>query len=279
MDEIFEFTLVMEAAQVYLSMNKDWSQHRYLWDSRNHNHPGLELHVILAGSCRVDVEGTTYELSRGQSILIGTGRYHRPVSVSRDLERFSISFFPEKGWLRDVLTAAVADCKVCDVSEDLLDACRNIFRECERETPFRETILRSLLTLLLGYEFRLLQVPSGTGGSTDAANYSKYTDPIDAFFESSPADTARVEDLANQLHLSRSQVNRVLKKLYGMTFREKLIRTRMDHASWLLCHTEKLVAEIACEVGYQSESQFYQRFRGCFGVTPEQYRQTHKKED
>lgn len=278
MDEIFEFTLVMGTEQVYLSMNRDWSQCRYSWDSKNHNHPGLELHVILKGSCLVDVEGKTYPVTQGQSILIGTGRYHRPISVSKDLERFSVSFFPEPGVLRAELTRASADCRICDIPAEMLDTCSSIFRECGQERLFRNTILRSLMTLLLGQEFRLLQIVGDSGGSTDAANYSKYTDAIDAFFEYSPPETARVEDLADRLHLSRSQVNRVLKKLYGMTFREKLIRTRMDHASWLLCHTEKPVSEVAAAVGYQSESRFYQRFRNCFGTTPEQYRRAHADE-
>lgn len=275
MDEIFEFTLVMGTEQVYLSMNRDWSRCRYIWDSKNHNHPGLELHVILKGSCLVDVEGKTYPVTAGQSILIGTGRYHRPISVSPDLDRFSVSFFPEQGILREELSRAAADCHICNVPGELQEICRSIFRECREENLFRNTVLRSLLTLLLGQEFRLLQISGDSGGNTDAANYSKYTDSIDAFFEDCPPENARVEDLAEQLHLSRSQVNRVLKRLYGMTFREKLIRTRMDHASWLLCHTGKPVNEIAASVGYQSESRFYQRFRDCFGTTPERYRKAH----
>lgn len=81
-----------------------------------------------------------------------------------------------------------------------------------------------------------------------------------------------MDALAAQLHLSRSQVGRVLKKLYGMTFREKLIRARMDQAAWLLRHTDRTVGEIAGEVGDLSESRFYQMFRSRFGMTPESYR-------
>ena len=278
MDEIFEFTLIMGAEQIYLSINRDWSVNKYVWDSKNHNHPGLELHVLLRGSCRVDVEGKTHLLRQGQSILIGPGKYHRPISVSPDMERFSVSFFPEAGRLQTGLAAAVSTCRICDSSPELLDTCSRIFAECERETPFRNTILRSLLTLLLGYEFRLLQIPCDFGGSTDVANYSKYTDTIDGFFENCLVENPRVEALGEQLHLSRSQVNRVLKKLYGMTFREKLIRTRMDHAAWLLHHTDKPVGEIASEVGYLAESRFYQMFRARFEMTPETYRNERLEE-
>ena len=278
MDEIFEFTLVMGTDQIYLSVNSDWSVYRYGWNSRNHNHPGMELHVILEGSCSVDVDGTTYQLGKGQTILIGAGRYHRPICVSPDLQRFSVSFFPEQGTLQDALAKEVSACQICDAPRELVEVCRKIFQECEEETPFRNTIMRSLLTLLLGYEFRALGISGESGGSTDAANYSKYTDSIDAFFENCPAEEARVDTLAGQLHLSRSQVNRVLKRLYGMTFREKLIRSRMDQAAWLLRHTEKAVGEIAGEVGYQSESRFYQMFRVHFGMTPETYRTVRGEE-
>ena len=87
-----------------------------------------------------------------------------------------------------------------------------------------------------------------------------------------------VEDLAREVHLSKSQLNRLLKEHYGMTFREKLLKTRMDRASWLLKHTEKPIDEVADAVGYRSESAFYQVFRKEFSITPEKYRFQKKKE-
>lgn len=84
-----------------------------------------------------------------------------------------------------------------------------------------------------------------------------------------------MEALAEELHLSRSQLNRFLKEQYGMTFREKLLRTRLDRASWLLRHTEKPVEDIVGAVGYSSESAFFQVFRKHFGMTPEKYRKQY----
>ena len=99
----------------------------------------------------------------------------------------------------------------------------------------------------------------------------------DVFFEDHLTEGAYVEELAKELHLSRSQLNRFLKEQYGMSFREKLLQTRMDRASWLLRHTEKPVEEIAGEVGYRSESAFFQVFRKIFGQTPEKYRKQHTR--
>ncbi len=48
---------------------------------------------------------------------------------------------------------------------------------------------------------------------------------------------------------------------------------RMEKARELLGTTQTKISAIAVAVGYKSASYFCQRFRDCFGVTPEQYRQ------
>ena len=90
------------------------------------------------------------------------------------------------------------------------------------------------------------------------------------------AENVGAEKLAEQLHLSRRQLARVLQQTYGMGFREKLIRTRMDHASWLLRNTQLPVSHIVMKVGYASEAAFFQAFHSRFGTTPRQYRTRYK---
>ena len=95
---------------------------------------------------------------------------------------------------------------------------------------------------------------------------------IDNYFGYQMGQNPSADDLAAKLHLSRRQLNRILKATYGMGFREKLLRNRMGQAKWLLRHTDKTVSAIALEVGYAHDSAFREAFRREFHMTPQEYR-------
>lgn len=277
MDEVFDFTLRMGDTHIHLNILRNLHESKDFWDSSSHNHPGFELHVLLGGSCRVDVDGKTHKLGKGQVILIAPGRYHRPIATSGSFERISVAFMPAEGDLRRSLLEATGSCKVFPVGDRILELCRSIVEECPVEQPFQEAVLSSQLTVLLGSCFRSLGISDGDSSRRET-NFGKYTDQIDGFFEHCLDEGATLDHLAEKLHLSRSQVNRVLKARYGITFREKLIRTRMEQAVWLLRNTDRSVTEIAGDVGYTSESRFYKMFRERFGTTPDAYRKQKTEE-
>ena len=243
-------------------------------DSANHDHADYELHVLLRGSCRMDLEGQPEIVEENQALLIAPGLFHRPMSMAESFERISITLSLEPGPLRKLLENRVSRWEIYAVGPETAALCRGIVSERMQELPCRQETLNCLLTLLLIDQFRLLEVLQDDGPMLPSAR--RYTEIIDPYFEENLGVGASVEGLAEVLHLSRSQVNRVLKKHYGMTFREKLIRARMDQAAWLLRQTDRRVDEIAWQVGYTVKPSFYQVFRERMGMTPEQYRQKYR---
>ena len=99
---------------------------------------------------------------------------------------------------------------------------------------------------------------------------------IENFFASKMASYGAMQQLADQLHLSKRQLGRLIQELYGMTFREKLLAARMDCAAWLLRTTQNSTGEIARQVGYGSEPTFYTKFKHHHGISPGQYRREHQ---
>lgn len=247
------------------------------WVSKSHNHADYELHILLRGRCKVDVEGTEYTVGENCAFLIAPGQYHRSVPVQGDFERFSMTFSVEPGLLLRSMQEEVPLCRVYPITAEIASLCRQFFAERIHITPFRRAALQNLLSLLLIHNFRLLQVSDVSTLSPMPPSPKRYTEQIDGYFEQHLAD-AKVEHLAEELHLSRSQVNRVLKKHYGMTFREKLIQARLDRAARLLRSTELRVDAIAAEVGYTAPPSFYQVFKLRLGMTPETYRVNFQKQ-
>lgn len=261
-----------------LWMNENIDQFRYNWDCRRHSNADYELHIILNGSCDIEVEDKKYALKKGQAILIAPGQYHCPNPNPGAFERFSMSFSLVEGQLETQLQGKDGSSVCYVVSEKTVAICRDIFGECAERSAFSQERLQLLLTDLMIQQFRYLKMQSAPRKKQEIADHNAYFARIDDFFEVNMAENVGAEKLAEELHLSRRQLARILQQTYGMGFREKLIRTRMDHASWLLRNTRMPVSRIVMEVGYASEAAFFQAFRSRFETTPQQYRARYKNQ-
>lgn len=271
----FEISFGLE--KLLIHMNEKLYQEKAEWESSRHSNADYELHVILRGACDVDVEDQPHVLREGQAVIIAPGRYHRTMHKPGEFERFSVSFSLTEGPLLDLMRTSVPSCRIYTVTPEVTSLCRGIFYESAAGNPFRREMMQAQLTQLMLNNFRLLNLSTESrSGVSGPSNYER-TYLIDNFFEAHLADKAGEEELAAMLHLSRRQLSRVLKENYGMGYREKLLRTRMDCAAWLLRCTDKRINEIANEVGYTSEAAFYQVFRTRFEMTPTEYRSRYKK--
>lgn len=87
-----------------------------------------------------------------------------------------------------------------------------------------------------------------------------------------PARPWTVDSLAEFSAMSRATYARAFGKKAGMTPWEFLTRLRVHMATDMLIHTRRSTADIASDVGYQSEVAFARVFRQYAGVTPAQLR-------
>lgn len=78
-------------------------------------------------------------------------------------------------------------------------------------------------------------------------------------------------DLAHIAKLSVSQIERYFHKIFYLTPRQMIIKTRLDAASAMLAG-EQNITEIAVACGYHDHSAFTRQFKATVGVTPSEYR-------
>jgi len=81
-----------------------------------------------------------------------------------------------------------------------------------------------------------------------------------------------VEQLARRLFVSPTRLNDQFRRRFGVSIRECIHSTRMEHAEYLLTHTQKKIYEIANECGFQDIDYFSQLFRQHTGKSPSEYR-------
>lgn len=82
----------------------------------------------------------------------------------------------------------------------------------------------------------------------------------------------KVNHLAGNLNMSPSQLNRKLTALVDKSAVQFMISVRLQHAANLLQGSDKTVAEISYEIGYNDQAYFTRAFKKQFGISPTEYR-------
>lgn len=81
-----------------------------------------------------------------------------------------------------------------------------------------------------------------------------------------------IQNLADQCSINANYASQIFKQEMGVTFVSYLTSLRIQHAAWLLTHTDQIVFSIASQVGYTDYFYFAKVFKKVMGCTPTAYR-------
>ncbi|GCE45409.1 AraC-like DNA-binding protein [Thermosporothrix hazakensis] len=81
----------------------------------------------------------------------------------------------------------------------------------------------------------------------------------------------KIEQLAQIAHLSVAQFERYMQRIFDLTPKQLIIKTRLQAATQLLKSNMSIV-EIAYSCGYTDHSAFSRQFKMTVGISPSQYR-------
>ena len=84
-----------------------------------------------------------------------------------------------------------------------------------------------------------------------------------------------IEELAQSLYTSRSQLHKKVKSLTGMSITNYMNHIRIEKAKGLLKTTQLTISEIAYDVGFASSNYFSRSFKKITNTSPVSYRQRH----
>ena len=86
------------------------------------------------------------------------------------------------------------------------------------------------------------------------------------------AGPLQIGQIAKQIGLSVSQLNRRFRSIYQMSPSEYLQRVRVHKASSMLADTDALISEVALETGFYDQAHLTRTFRRWMGMTPSEFR-------
>ncbi|TAL56367.1 AraC family transcriptional regulator [Pandoraea sp.] len=112
---------------------------------------------------------------------------------------------------------------------------------------------------------RDLQAPEGSHPAYHRlATVAKY-------IQDNYAQPLHLAHLAKLANMSVAQIERYFHKIFHLTPRQVLLKTRLDAASSLLAG-QTSITDIAALCGYNDHSAFTRQFKATVGLTPSQYR-------
>ena len=91
-------------------------------------------------------------------------------------------------------------------------------------------------------------------------------------FETHLEDEIDLDNLSNELNVSRRQIERLFRTQWlNTTPRRYLQELRLHRARILLAETDMPVVDVAIACGYESADNFSKRFRETFGISPRKF--------
>ena len=261
----------------------------------------LPFHLILGGDCLIRLgSGREITLRSGDFLLLPRGDAHtivglRPRGEAQPLRIAAGGMLPlrENGeGEADVdLLCGHFDCapgsaallldslpdvfhvSLAEESEELLKTLvAMLYRETAEERPGALAIIAATCLSLFIMAVRAGKVsPVASTGLLQLLGDARLGKSVVAMM-SSPAFGWTIDDLARHSAMSRATYARQFRERAGMTVGAFLTDIRMMLASDLLLRTRRTVADIAAEVGYESEAAFGKAFKARRGITPARFR-------
>ncbi len=261
----------------------------------------MVVHIVTAGSCRIEVAGDEpRELREGSLVLLPHGSPHTlrsdadavpdplfDLPVEKLSERYEIMRHGGGGAFAQTTTAVVrVDAAVVenllalfpnvlqldawdDASGWLQSTLRFIAQEAKELKPGGETVITRLADILIIQAIRSwIDSASHAEPGWLAALRDDQIGRALVLMHREPQHPWTVASLADAVHMSRSAFAARFTELVGQPALQYLTGWRMQVAQRLLQESAMPLAELAGNVGYQSEAAFSRAFKKAAGVAP-----------
>lgn len=264
-----------------------------------HVHDDLELVLVESGELSVSISGNTICLFENEMLFVNLNVLHSfDFKHSKNAKIVSIVFKPSFlfGFGRSVMSTTYltpliqnANFQYFIFKNDLSlngvislsQHTRQIVEHNQLQHFGFELLTKSYLLDIWLYLLKQLpptfSIKSQHQKKPVSLDESRAKDII-RFIETHYADPITLDDIADAIHVSRSECCRCMKRCMEISPFEYLIRFRIFAAANLLIERQKPISmsALATHVGFNSSSYFNKLFKKYLGCTPSQYREIIK---
>lgn len=230
-----------------------------------HNwHSNIEILHFTGGYGKVTLGNEEIEVKKDDTIVINSNILHL-ISSDDILEYYCLIIDDE------FLKYNGIHCNKCEFeshiqSEELSILFNAAVSEIEGQNSFREAGVKSALLRLMLYILRNHSSPVTSGAVPSNSNESIRL--AIGYIHSHIYDKITLDEIANEVGLSKFHFVREFKKATGMTLITYINSIRCLHAKKLLLNGELSIHEVAFKCGFDNNSYFSKTFKKHIGVLP-----------
>lgn len=282
-----EFPVSFGYLNTVVCLNSDFRAHG-ISSSALHSHHDFELYYAVNGHCTVTVHETSVTVAAGDVCILHPQEYHCKVRLSpanAQLFQFRFSVRPPqekegnafKKDAYDFFTDFLQSTRLLHAREtSVLSLLQRIQEEFLQRKAGYLGCIQSLFSLLFTELVRLAEPLPEHFFPAEEQRFRGYDRTVlDSFFAKKYLSNVKIQDLAYDMKVSVRQVNRVMHRMFGMSFTQKLTEMRLWEVARQLKSTQKPITTISQNCGFNNYNYFYICFRKKFGMTPTEYRACH----
>lgn len=236
-----------------------------------HHHQVYQLIYALEGTGQIIVAGTPFNLEQDHLTFITP---YTPHAIIADHKLTVLVLAFNKNIIdstnAELFEKSLSASKFIGLnpfnSSEIRQLLRMMLYEQANKSPYQEMALRIYLSQLL-----LIMVRGETSMEIQDANTLR-AERLKDYIESHYYDWINAEDLAIRLGMSARHMNTIFKESYHMTPMQYLTEVRVGLARKMLAETDKDIASICFEVGFESISTFYRAFKNITSISPKKFR-------
>ncbi|RYX84057.1 AraC family transcriptional regulator [bacterium] len=225
------------------------------------------LLVVRQGILYIEEEGKEFEVHEGQALLLWPGRHHQG---TRDYDE-NLQFF----WLHFTMMPRQKGQETLSIPQHTQltrpDFVTELFRRF-LDDQGTGTLLPLGAAL---YSWMILMEVAATGPTNDTHATAALAVRVHTYIRTHHHERISVSDVAQAVGYHPQYLARIYRQTYKVSLSGAIRRVRIDHAKWLLLHTESKISKIALLSGFEDASYFQRVFKQLEGITPLQFRRMH----
>lgn len=250
-----------------------------------HWHTEIELTLILKGQMEYRVNEHTYYLKTGNGLFCNSNAMHAGKRIdNQDCQYFSTTFHPrflygfessilQTKYVEPLLTSSAFSSAVLlpseDWSQNILDLLKKIYRLYQNPKPDQELQLHILLSEIWRYLYQHF-----TSCSFEEPSFSDSIGRLKeilSFIQSSYTKSITLEEIAEHVHLSKSECCRFFKRHMNTTMFDYLLYYRIQQSLPLLQDGLCTISKAAQSCGFSNACYYGKLFKRYMHCTPSQY--------
>ncbi len=237
-----------------------------------HYHHHYELYYLLSGKQKYFINNSSYEIKKGDIVLIPKNVLHKTTSGLGGLrilinfnDKFLLQFLSPRA-INVLLT--IFENRIVHPSPD---EAKNIIRLGDQ---FLEVYKSGDKDKQFLYFFQILMLLHNVPAvrSDDNNQSVPLIHEIAEYTQTNYATITNLNDVAEALYISKYHICHLFSKHLNLSFNEYLTKIRLKNAEERLINTKQTVTEIGESCGFHTTAYFCNVFKKQFGISPLKYR-------